>query len=321
MRVQRSGFTLVELLVVIAVIGALVALLLPAVQAARGAARRASCGNNLKQIGLALHAHHDTHGQLPSGRGAPTPKVFSPHAYLLPFLEAENLHRLIDLNAPPTTFNVPPATVYDGTPNLPAATTVAKIFLCPADGVVGRVPGSDFAGTNYAASVGSGVDAGSLGTADGVFYLGSTVRFADITDGSSHTVAFSERPIGSGSAASAPGPADPLRMVREIAPSITPTPSNCEPSASGNWNQERGAKWILGNYGNTLYNHALPPNARVCDCMNSTQQKGQLAARSYHPGGVQTVRCDGSVQFASNSIDAAAWKGLASRSGGEIVAD
>jgi prepilin-type N-terminal cleavage/methylation domain-containing protein len=317
---RRRGFTLVELLVVIAIVGLLVALLLPAVQAARGAARRAACANNLRQIGLALHQHHDTHLQFPAGRGMPLPRIFSPHAHLLPFLEAGNLQQLIDLNSAPATFNVPPATIYDGAANYQAATTVAKVFLCPADATVGRVPGVAFAGTNYAGTTGSGSDAGNLASADGVFFLNSKIGFRDITDGSSATVAFSERSLGVGNASSGSPTSDPRMAMREIAAAVVPTMTTCDPNSAGMWNQERGAKWILGNYGNTLYNHALSPNSANADCLNATQQKGQLAARSNHSGGVLTVRCDGSVQSASNTIHLAVWRNLATRSGGETLA-
>src|SRR5215218_3712934 len=109
----RRGFTLIELLVVIAIIGVLVGLLLPAVQKVRAAAARISCGNNLKQIGLALHAHHDSLNRFPAGRGSPLPAVFSAHAQLLPFLEQESLQRGIDFSAAPVTFSVAGGPTHD----------------------------------------------------------------------------------------------------------------------------------------------------------------------------------------------------------------
>jgi len=302
---RRQGFTLIELLTVIAIVAVLLGLLLPAVQKVRAAAAGLSCRNNLKQIGLGLHNHHAALGRLPAGRGMPAPRIFSAHAQLLPYLEQDALRGLIDFTSAPTTYTVPPATIHDGTRNRVAATTLVRTFLCPSDPAAGRIPGSDYAGTNYAACSGSGSNSGSIANADGVFFLGSAIRLSEIA-GTSHTAAFSERTLGS---------ADPRDVMIELPGNGDTTPTTCM-SPSGTRNTERGGKWILGNYGNTLYNHATPPNAPTQDCLNATQQKGLLAAGSRHPGGVHLLACDGSVHFVRNQVSQAVWQAAADRNSG-----
>jgi len=310
---RKSGFTLIELLVVIAIIGMLMALLLPAVQAAREAARRTSCTNNLKQIGLALHNYHDALKTFPPGRLA-FPKVFSSHALLLPYVEQENLHDLVDFNWPPLTFGTGPLS---GAVNEEAARTPIALFLCPSDR--GHMSGSQFGPANYVANVGSGTVAwGNLASGDGVFYHLSRTDFANVRDGSSTTAAFSESLLGHGQS-SAPG--DPERDVLELPAGSDTTPAACAGTGGGVWSGTRGAKWINGHYGDTLYNHYYPPNALEWDCGNQFHNKALTAARSNHPGGVMMLFCDGHVQFISETIELDTWRAISTRNRAEVVGD
>ncbi|MBX7106620.1 MAG: DUF1559 domain-containing protein, partial [Gemmataceae bacterium] len=156
-RQVRRGFTLIELLVVIAIIAVLIALLLPAVQAAREAARRIQCVNNLKQIGLALHNYHATHGAFPSGRIntylAGNGHCWSAYSQLLPAMEMQNLFNAMNFVMNPD----PDYTSSSAVVNMTAAVTVVSTLICPSDGgptsvVVG---GGAYAGHNYPLNVGS----------------------------------------------------------------------------------------------------------------------------------------------------------------------
>jgi prepilin-type N-terminal cleavage/methylation domain-containing protein/prepilin-type processing-associated H-X9-DG protein len=313
----RRGFTLVELLVVIAIIGMLVALLLPAVQAAREAARRSQCSNNLKQLGLALHNYESTYKVFPQGRNK-YPQVVSALARVLPYIEQANAYELVDPNG----------TLAVGGQNDLAARTQLSMFVCPSDAQRGQVPGSNYYGTNYAACNGTGVLEDAAGTityptiagGNGVFAQ-APQRLADILDGLSNTAAFSESLIGDGAAvASMPTDARMISMVvLEVPGGNDPTPSACE-SGAGVWNARRGEQWINGHFGNTLYNHYYTPNpANKWDCGNGSHNKALSTARSYHPGGVQILLCDGSARFLGESIALDVWRSLATRKGSEAV--
>lgn len=317
---RRRGFTLVELLVVIAIIALLVAILLPAIQASRGAARRLSCQNKLKQIGLALHNHHTAIEKFPPGRGAPFPKVFAAQVFLLPYFEETTTKKLVDLSSPPTTFTLASGKILDGSSNRTAATTVLPLLNCPSDISSGRVTGSEFGATNYVANAGSGtVNYGTLKEADGVFFNASAIALRDVRDGSSHTIAFSERTLGPGQPEAEFQPSDTQPYMWELSDTSETTPQVCTSKSQGSWYGERGGKWIIGNYGNTLYNHYYTPNAPQWDCMNITQQMGLLTARSYHPGGVMALLCDGSVQFIDDGIELRLWRALATRAQNDRV--
>jgi len=334
------AFTLVELLVVIAIIGVMVALLLPAVQAAREAARRMQCGNNFKQIGLAIHNYESTYRNLPIGWNGLTSTSqgttfrWSFLAEILPFIEAANIYNQLDLSLTlyPPGGGQPPRAQHVPTISQPIPT-----FLCPSDS--GRSISTndifDSAPTNYVACFGSGInnpaDASDDGMmddrADGIFSSMRWRKFADCIDGTSNTVAVSECLLGAGGAdpAASERP-DPKLFMALVVPASSVTVANCDrdlpalPAGVNRFVSTRGRVWAGQAYENTAYNHLFSPNAKRYDCFFWVAQ-GFKAARSRHPGGVQTLRLDGSVRFVSDSIDQITWRAVATRAGGEVVAN
>jgi prepilin-type N-terminal cleavage/methylation domain-containing protein/prepilin-type processing-associated H-X9-DG protein len=305
---KRPAFTLVELLVVIAIIGVLVALLLPAIQAARESARRMACGNNLRQIGIALQNYHDVTNCLPVARN-PFPLVQSALSRILPFVEQGSLHQLVDYTQPLTAPS-----------NQTALESSVKLFICPSDGQKGRVPGTATGGTNYVVNNGSGtVGFGLIASGDGLFTQ-TNIAFRQITDGLSNTAAACESTLGTGRAATGSEPLDARRDILEVSGGNDPTPADCQ-AAAGAWVGQRGAKWLDGHYGNSLYNHYYAPNQSTWDCGNGSHNKGLWSARSWHPAGVNLLLADGSVRFVGNQVAIVNWRAISTRDGGESVTD
>ena len=183
MKFKRQAFTLVELLVVIAIIGILIALLLPAVQAAREAARRISCANNLMQLGIAVQGYESAHEVLPPGVSDPVNPVQSlpvslHHSwitYLLPYIEQNNAFKQIDFKS--SVYGPANKAVYD---------LSIEVLMCPSDtGTLGN-------GSNYAACH-HDVEAPIANNNNGVFFLNSRIAYDDISDGSTHTIFFGEK--------------------------------------------------------------------------------------------------------------------------------
>lgn len=110
-----------------------------------------------------------------------------------------------------------------------------------------------------------------------------------------------------------------IRDVLELTGATVTTTGSCVAGSGGNWSGIRGAKWLNGHYGDTLYNHFYNPNSRQFDCGNASHNYGLTAARSRHTGGVHVTLCDGSVRFVSENIDLLIWQGIATRQGGEVV--
>lgn len=310
----------------IAIVGVLVSLVAPAVQSARSSARRTGCVNNLRQLGLATGNHLTARRALPAGTVAKAPPAelairehtfyrWSALAQLLPYMEGDALYDSLDLNLP--LYENLGGDVTDA--NVEAVRLVVPEFLCPSDAAV-RL--SDrFGPTNYAASTGTGGETGSPINTDGPFGVNSATRPAEITDGLSNTVLYSESVLGMPEG----GSRDP-QFDYKFAFRAPLNERLCELTNQWNYANPRGFAWASGEYRCGLYNHRDAPNSRTPDCVGVALGGGPdvrytpfgwRAARSLHAGGVNVALADGSVRFVADGVELEAWQALATVQGGE----
>ncbi len=315
------AFTLVELLVVIAIIGILIALLLPAVQAAREAARRMQCTNNLKQIGLSLLNFEVQNGKLPAGgvgHDGNNFQEYSAFLQILPLLEQGGIEDAYDYSLRPYSGN-----------NLNVSQAQVPAYLCPSDNAAGRhyVCSINFGRSNYAVCFGNetwvpgsnqpqapytlvGQHESDVFETKGAFRIqGQKMgrRLSDITDGLSHTAFASEILAGQDDLYKSDSERGDIR---------------------GLW-----FNWIMGS---SAYSHFLTPNSSDNDtiwraCVNlpgaglpctiepNSRSINQVAARSHHPGGANVAFGDGHVEFYNNDVDMTLWQALSTIAGGEVI--
>lgn len=353
---RRTGFTLVELLVVIAIIGVLVGLLLPAVQAAREAARRMQCSNQIKQISLGLHNYQTTyHGAFPWMRGpsnAPGTRNTNPrgneqtingYVGLLPFIEQTALFNIIA--APMAAIGANPASLPYGPPRdfgyYPPWQANVVSFRCPSapDGIPYGNNATYAGRQNYPMNLGDTIlnVHNNSTTFRGMFGYNRFVKIAEITDGTSNTLIVGEK-------ANAVDAINTKGLAANNVPGLNLNPSVCFTKAAGGFYlptttvqnaRPLGALWHTGLAPFIGFQTVLPPNSPSCENDNWGDNWGISAASSYHTGGINAGFSDGSVRFISQTIDAGnpslpevtsgpspygVWGALGTRNGGEVAA-
>jgi prepilin-type N-terminal cleavage/methylation domain-containing protein/prepilin-type processing-associated H-X9-DG protein len=334
---QRRGFTLVELLVVIAIIAVLVGLLLPAVQSAREAARRAQCQSNLKQIGLAVHQYHEAVNSFPPGQLLYVNwQDLSAHVFLLPFLEQQNLYSAFNFGDVYPINGMGPVL-----PSYPPNTTVARIqvagFLCPSD--FSRLTNPE-GHANYCGNSGSTPEACEVTswangpfiapTPDGNYHPARVFRFMSVRDGLSTTACFSEKVLGIG-LSNQPDPLKPTSADLEVGSPANAgdqaayyqmcsaaNPQSTPLAFAGG--HASGMYWTFGYMTDTRYTHIMTPNTQSCELGGGWfGERGALTASSRHPGLVNVLMCDGSVTAIKNAINPSVWWALGTMAGRELI--
>lgn len=315
----RRGFTLIEALVVIAIVGLLVGLVLPAVQAARESARRVQCVANLRQIGIAMNNYCSNHKMFPpthlyTGPGWSSNSM-SGFSFLLSFLDQNNLFNSINMN-----FANQESMLVPSLENHTARNTRLSVFLCPSDGEDRRL-------NNYRLNCGRFCVPAFQGTFfDGPFSLGVIPSPEAISDGLSQTAFVSERVAGSFISDSH----NPIRDLKYPDPYVVDASDTtfipqCLSNFPGGWIVRAGRYWFYSGFVNTAYNHMGSPNDKRSSCITSVPMDLDIGAgglsppRSYHAGGVDLLFGDGHVQFIPNSIAERVWAALGTYNRGDIV--
>ena len=307
----------------IAIIAVLIALLLPAVQSAREAARRAQCVNNLKQIGIALHNYHDVNGSFPLGRSLLPPYTnlvaYSTHTLILPHMEQSPLHSSCNFNLP-----------FSDAANTTLVGVAVTTFLCPSD-TTERIP-DGWAGTNYAVSEGAflpwrwgrsdstGANA-SFPAPNGAFFADYSYPMSTFTDGLSNTALVSEKVLGDFSNGISTEQTDLYRPSTATVTTLDEAVMACAAVDTKNLSLQgistSGAPWAWNRNAETIYRHVNGPNTR--SCMFPVGWRLFLSASSKHPGGINMLAGDGSVRFIKNSIALIVWRAIGTRNGGEVL--
>ncbi len=318
----------------------------------REAARRSQCINNLKQIGLALHNYHATHNTFPMGVSlnndtmTNTTHVFndwSAQALMLNFLEQNALYNAINFNFAARSGN---ASGLSGPINSTVSRAMIRTFLCPSDG---NASAAIAGGNSNSAYVNMNSYCGSIGTTTSVSNKGSTGAFTfflayglrDISDGAVNTIAFSEALVGDSRLALVPGngisvtgvgsSANEVLDGYSVMPALLSAMSTCntkwQAGSATTIANDRGNVWSCGLEGWTLFNTIVTPNSsqypwnscRFDTCCQSAGNAHLTKATSNHPGGVNTLMCDGSSKFIKNSVAQNIWMALGTRANSEVL--
>ncbi len=340
----KRGFTLVELLVVIAIIGILVGLLLPAVQAAREAARRMSCSNNVKQIALAMHNYHDTYKTFPcfltrNGQNSYW-RGYSAFTAILPQMEQGPLYDAVVAGSNSFLFNWDEggaafANLYN------ARASRVPAFICPSARKFNTngTGWSNGPGCNYGVSFGSTLEWDDFRQQNGFFRGQSDTNknskcstgMSDIIDGTSNTLMLSEHLSGDDNGNFLMGGQTSEPRIGSAFVGAVQYPSVAEIETFGiackaitAHNSQNGGQWMSPQPTQTALNTVAPPNWQYPNCQTSgsgfaSDRDGIYTARSQHSGGVNAAYGDGSVRFITQTIDVKTYQFIGGRDDGQVV--